>query len=880
MVYCKKYMFRRANVKKLICAALSLALLLSVFITAASAGKSTQTNVPNAASLVFNVLDASKWNKVSSVSSFRISSDGALAVYPETNTKKTSMSFSHTFDSAVSFRGINEVCLVTNVASGYEKFSMKLSVYGENGVYSDTAEGICNTKSSVYFKFPEAVKDNIVKLQFTVTAGNEVPTSCSVYSIYADNCYSYSYIDLFDAVRFTTLEGKVTYSEKYITLNSTSSSAIEAYLAAEPAEGGASVVLSVNSTGAGIIHIENLTDSKKYQTALYSGTNEYTFFLDAVPEKIKIGFSHSEGGGSSVVVLNSMNVTPLDKNTYGGLGDVSSCVFDGKNVTAKGTVTSDGAVKYINSQLGLFRTSLSGELEEEPIAKIKISTVFEITAKDEKDTANHRYAVAIIAEDGIHPLAEPVFASSYAGSGSGYSQTSVGLLNPSSFEAFRANASCVVLDVNAKDLLAKNSTGDTVAYSYNNALYSINIKYFDEIQHDITFYNSLGYSVYLRINVAEQNSYNEHTLKDLCAVLSYIATGCSGISGYVLMPDYQTGSAGPETASYGATVLGCLSETVRKISPQAEIYFGVSRDGNLFASHVAHFAKFYGLQGISALYTVNGESEMTSLRASIDCSDFRHVIISAKNSAVCSAIYESASKAGVYAVVTNATDGFDLNAFKNLSGKKDNYDSLLESAELKGEATLWNFRDNYSTFGFISGGDMSAPQTVEAKYGRALRATVNGTSGVLLCRLDSTMDLTSAGGIIIDFSLTGDEAAEINLIVGYAGSRMIYTKTVSSGADTLYAPLEKGTGIEYIAIALEGSDGTVIDLSSIRAYSSTLDSAELENSIFPADPVMQRQMTMYYIMGGGALILTAVIFILLTRKKDEDESEENEKAPE
>ncbi len=858
---------------------MSLALLLSVLVTAASAEKSTQTNVPNPSALVFDVLDASKWNKVSSVERFTVSADGgALVVYPETDTKKTSMTFSHTFDSAVTFRGINEVCLEAEVASNYEKFSVKLSVYGENGVYSDTADGICNTKSSVYFKFPEAVKDNIVKLQFTVTAGNEVPDSCSVYSIYADSCYSYSYIELFDTVRFSTLEGNVTYSEKYVTLNLTASSAIEATLAEATAEGGASVVLTVNSSGGGVIYIENLTDSKKYQTALYSGTNDYTFFLDAVPEKIKLGFSHSDGDGSSVIILNSMNVTPLNKNTYGTLGSVSSCVFDGSNVIAKGTVTSDAAVEYISSQLGLFRTSLSGELEAEPIAKIKISTVFEITAKDEKDTANHRYTVAIIADDGIHPLTEPVFASSYGGSSKSYSQTAVGLLNPSSYEAFSANASCVVLDVNAAELLASGNTGDTVTYSHNNTLYSMNVKYFKEIQHDITFYNNLGYSVYLRINVAEQNSYNEHTLKNLCAVLSYIATGCSGISGYVLMPDYQMGDSGPEAASYGAIVLGCLSETVRKISPTAEIYFGVSSDGDLFASHVAHYAKFYGLQGISALYTLDAESKMTSLRASLDCSDFRHVIISAKNSAVSSAIYESASKAGVYAVVTNTTDGFDLEAFKALSGKKDTYGSLLEDAKIKGETALWSFRDSYSTFGFISGGDMSTPRTVETSDGRALRATVNGTSGVLLCRLDSITDLTAASGIAIDFSLTGDEAAEINLIVGYSGSRTIYTKAVSSGTDTLYASLEKGTGIEYIAIAIEGSDGLVIDLSSIRVYSSTLDSTELENAVFPADPIIQRQMTMYYIMGGGALVLTAVIFILLTRKKDEDEDEENEKS--
>lgn len=846
---------------------LSLALLFSFLSVPVCAGRNTKVNVQSEDALVFDILDSGKWDKVASVSSFKNTDEGSLIVYPDLNEKKTSMTFSHTFYKAVSFDGINEVCLETRVASKYENFTVKMSAYGKDGVYSDTAEGVCGKKNSLYFKFPEIVKDEIVKLQFTVTAGNELPETCTVFSVFADSCYSYSYIDLFDTVRFFTLSGKIEYREKNVRIASSGTSAVEALIAKESTPGGASVVLSISSSGSGIVHIENLSDSKKYQTALYSGTNDYTFFLDGIPEKIKIEFTHGEGGGNAQIVLNSMKLTELGKNVYESIGAVSSCELKDGYVTVKGSVTSDGAVRYIDSKLGLFRVSLDGVWETPPLEEIKISTVFELSAKEDRNTSAYRYGVAVIGEDSIYPLAEPMFATSYSDASKNYSQTAVGLLNPNSFDTFKANASCVMLDVWAGNLLAKSNSGNTVIYPYGDEIYSIDTDSYSGIKHDVSFYESLGCSVYLRIYVANENPYNEHTLKDLRAVLSYISESTNGISGYMLMPDYRTSGGDISKAPYAALVMGTLSETLRKADPECEIYYCVPEGENVFAAHLAHYAKLYGLKGISAVYTAKNENDTVSIRPSVDSAGFNHIVLCAGNSDSGKEIYESASKANVYAIILNAANGIDIDEFRKLSKRGDTYTELLTDVELKGQSSIWNFRENYSTFGFISGGAMSTPQTVETESGRALRSKLEKSSGVLLCRMDSNLNLSAADGLSVTLSLSSE--ADIELIVGYSNTRKVYSMENVSASSTLYAPMNGSGKIEYVAVAVTGEKGLTVDISSIGAYSSTLEDAELESSVKAPDPVIQRQATIYYIMGGGALIMTAVIFILLTKKKDD-----------
>lgn len=857
--------------KKLISAALSLALLLSVLSFSAYAGNSTKVNVPNDSAITFDILDAGKWDKVSSVSTFKNTDEGALIVYPDEKSEKTSMTFSHTFDKAVVLEKINEICLEVRVASQYDTFSVKMSAYGKNGVYSDTTEGVCGTRNSLYFKFPEIVKDEIVKIQFTVTAGNEKPETCTLFSVYADNAYSYSYIDLYDTIRFTTVSGIVDYGEKSVRIASSGTSAIDALISESAAEGGTSLVLSISSSSSGIVHIENLSDSKKYQSAMYSGTNDYVFFLDTAPETIRIGFSHGEGDGNAQVILNSMKVSDLGKKVYENLGSVTSCENKNNYITAKGTVTSDGAVQFIDSKLGLFRVSLDGVWEDEPLKEIKISTVFEISAEENSNTSINRYGVAIMSEDGIHPLSEPMFATSYSDNAKPYSHTSIGLLNPSSFNVFKANASAVTMDIWASDLIANNNSGDAVLYPYNNSLYSINKAYFSSIEHDLLFYKNLGCAVYLRINVASVNSYNEHTLRDLQAVLAYISSNLSGISGFMLMPDYPADNDNISKASHVALTLGCLSETVRKISPDYEIYYCVPEGNNVFAAKVAHFTKFYGIKGISALYYAKNEKDMTMLRPTMDSSAFKSSIVCTDNISNCQNILEAAVKANVNTIMLDAKNGLNIDEFMRLTSKQDFHSVLSSTADINGQIQIWDFRDNYSTFGFISGGNMSAPQTVKAFDKRALRATLEKNSGVLLCKIDSELSFAKADGLSIDLSTSSE--ANMELIIGYSNERRIYTTTTVNGRKTLYAPIDGNTKIEYIALAFTGTEGTTVDISTIGLYSSTLDDSELDSAVRNSDAVLQRQTTIYYILGGGALILTAIIFILLTKKKEEKASE-------
>ena len=857
--------------KKLISAALSLALLLSLLTFAVGAGQSTLANVQKPDQLNFDILDADKWTEVSCISNFKNTDEGALIVYPDLDNPKTSMTFAHTFDKAVSADDLTEICLETRIASSYEKFSIKLSVYGKKGVYSDTTEGVCGVRSTVYFKLPENFKDDIIKLQFTVTTGNKVPDSCTVFAVYADNYNSFSYVDLYDTVYFTTISGDITYKENAVMITSIGESTVEANIAHKPIASSASVVISVSSNTTGIISVENTADTKKYQTALYSGTNDYVFFLDNIPEKLRISISHSDAEKSATIVLKSMVITELGESSYTGLGTVSSCAYSDGKVTMKGTITSDAAVQYIDSRLGIFRSSLDGVIEKNPIATTKISTVFEFSADEGLNSPNYRYTVAIISGDEIIPICEPIFATSFIDNSSSHSTPAMGLLNPSSFDAFKADASCVVIDVNANDLIANASSKDSVMFPYNGTLYSINSDYFKVINHDITFYNNLNCQVYLKINVAENNTYNDHTLTDLQAVLSYVASNGDGISGYLLLPDLRTADKSPEKAAYAAQVLGRLSETIRKSSPSSMIYYCVSENENVFTAHIAHYAKLYGVKGLSAYYTVVSEDDMIPIRASVDSTGFSGVIISAQTTDACVLIYDTASKIKAHSVVLNTESGFDINSFKTLSGKSDEQKELISDVEIMGSAPIWNFRDNYSTFGFVSGGDISEAQTVKTADARALRATLSGSSGVLLCRLDEDINLSSADGISLDFALNCDDAAQLELIIGYSNSRKVYSATAASGNNTLYAQLEKGANIEYIALAVSAKEGLTIDIASIGAYSSTLDSTELENSIKALDPVIQRQTTIYYIIGGSAVVLTLVIFILLTRKKEEKE---------
>ncbi len=865
--------------KRIITSAVSLVLCLAFLMIPSLAAMSTSDlKVPDEA-VILDILEAKEWKTVNGILQMRNNAEGALIVFPDDD-DSVNMSFQYEFEEAIDLSDCHEIGIEVHTTSEDTTCSYTLTVFSEGDSFKSTVTATANETRLIFFELPSKISDSIDSVQLTVSCTEQKPTSCTVYKIFADEGYSYSYIDIFNTISFTAIEGEIETDEDSVKLIANGANSVVLAELSTKGEGEAAAVsFVVQSTHSGVITVEDTELGKTYQTAMYAGENEYTVFVSSVPDNLKLSFSASSATDTASYTLTRMTVNKTNVSDHSKIGSVSSCRYDGSNVTVTGTVTPSAAVEYIDSSIGLFKVNVSsGDADKEPIAKIKMSTSFEVSAAVDSANSQNKYFVAIIDGDANIPLSIPMFASSYSDALVPYSNTTTGLLGVGTADAFTYNAGLVVLDVHINDLLTSDMTASRL-FSYGEELYYFKEAYIDELSDDVRFMKALGYNVYLRMysaNAPLNDKYDGETVSKMSAALSFVTNEIDGIDGFAMLSDYDKTGDILERSRRAADVMGIFAGVVRSIRGQTEMFISSASDNTVFATYTAYYAKKVGIEGLSAMFSCSDSSQLTGVKISADASAYPRVMTVYGKETSFKDFYEASKAYGIFAAVLDVSKSDDFKGFAEVSSGITQKREGFEGRTVKptGTYSLWDFTDAYTTFGWIAGGGLSSPTTVESAGKRAMRCELSGgEEGVVLCRAGNITNLSAADGVVIKFKVNGENGANIDLILATKQSRAVFSGYLENGEATLYADVSKFTAtdiLEYVAVSVDSAKDVELDVYEVSLYSEELTDEELALKLVSSDEGNAGKYGALIVVICTAFVVTMVVFILLSRKKESD----------
>ena len=193
-------------------------------------------------------------------------------------------------------------------------------------------------------------------------------------------------------------------------------------------------------------------------------------------------------------------------------GTIQECYYDAvtKNVIIQGRLQSDSVVDFSGGRIALYRLGVTQDASAaangslRALQTVKVSNRFTFTLPAETfEERNSRYALVLISADGERvlmnqpcfpchrPMDEEIQAltPSYKGVCSGMS----------SFGS-ATHPDAVIVDVFLDALIAENGT-QAESYAYENAYYSFNRAYQNELERQVIPHLQIGRQVYLRISI-------------------------------------------------------------------------------------------------------------------------------------------------------------------------------------------------------------------------------------------------------------------------------------------------------------------------------------------------------------------------------------------
>ena len=334
--------------------------------------------------------------------------------------------------------------------------------------------------------------------------------------------------------------------------------------------------------------------------ALYYGENTYLlpYDSDIALHAYRLSFRGLYPDGTSAVALRSVSLETFAEDVDGYAGRVTQCALsaDGLTLTFTGTLSTEAAAENIDARLELYEIPVWETADAvlrrgEPAASLKMSTKFTFTLDltgRESAAETSRYQAYIVSGAGAVPLAAAVFPARDAkASESGLSP--VGLYGADSAGVFESNASSVILDVYVDRLLAPDGGGGRLAVRGGQRYY-LDHTYLRELEEEIAFYVSADVEVYLRLLCASDLSAEGYTFSCvgaryfafnvrreeganmLCAVVGYLASRNSGVSGFIVGGRLDTARENGADMSDVAAYASILADTLRLVYNSAVRY--------------------------------------------------------------------------------------------------------------------------------------------------------------------------------------------------------------------------------------------------------------------------------------------------------------------
>ena len=239
-------------------------------------------------------------------------------------------------------------------------------------------------------------------------------------------------------------------------------------------------------------------------------------------------------------------------------------------------------------------------------------------------------------------------------------------------------------------------------------------------------------------------------------------------------------------------------------------------------------------------------------KSEISESDIKEFALAASDAAV-----TFSTSAAILSVTEQRSAGLDVCETLSAIVSDTNPDRKIVSANAYtagtsgavGQVFLRDFRNSYSTEGFIFGGSASSLSTENlqsfSEYEnmencRGLRCSVTpspGGTAVLFCPLDTAVNLSCASYVDLTLCIEAESAEDmaVKIIFGKGVNRFEFHADVTPGAPvTLRCPTESENidfDIEYMAITVQTDENIFLDVSKIAASSFTMTSGELSAAL-------------------------------------------------
>ncbi len=232
-------------------------------------------------------------------------------------------------------------------------------------------------------------------------------------------------------------------------------------------------------------------------------------------------------------------------------------------------------------------------------------------------------------------------------------------------------------------------------------------------------------------------------------------------------------------------------------------------------------------------------------------------------------------------------------------------------SRMTAQTAIWDFTDKFYPLGWIAGGGVGSCLTVYSdlfsedngpgdRYARVLRSVITVdedsasperkgiAAGISLRNLSRTVDLSEVDCLEFTFALnhpgmilgTGHETGTVVFILGSDDCRAEFAvKDAAYGQIQKYvcdlSDYEFRGQVDYMGILVYGDHEMYLDLSSVRAYSSTLEQEELEK-VFAASPETEAPEPDHaaIVLVSGIVFAASVIAVILLIRHDVEEDRE------
>ncbi len=603
---------------------------------------------------------------------------------------------------------------------------------------------------------------------------------------------------------------------------------------------------------------------------VFKGEHIYLFrFISDDAETVKFVFQSPDGGEIIVRSLEFFTAGYHDPTV-----DFTGCVISGTIkdgvLSVEGKLKKNAAVELVGKNLVLLTAPATGG-EPVRLAESRAGTAFSFSvplSSLPREGRENYFWVSVLEDDGEVQITEKHFLFTVPPAEG--NESVFGLYGAEPAGVFEAGMNRAVVDVELDRLTGGgHALSSGLAVIRDSDTYYLNEEYVRTLDAEMEFYKASGIGVYLSFTVGDPAAWfregtdpSEDDPRGIGLYLALTSFFCGryGNISSIVVPDVRGADTIGEDASRAALLarLTYASASVNYESFTVTIPvtgLGDGEDGETFAALVAESlyqmgeipwsiltatekSTFDGLDTVIASARANGTSAPS----------FSALILTAEGKSVEDAAHEfldlcvSGRETGSRAVILSvpSLSGAGLIDYSILRGKGKDHDDLppMEALDysavepfVASSAVLWDFRDSYSTEGWVAGSGIGSFGTAffSGRSGaRTLRATLDAESshGIILRSFPETVNFSLFPLIEFDLSVSSDDGAVIMFMFGSDVGDVEYVLDCppGTGEERIVCDLDGlpgDGGINWFSVLIRSEGTATVDIFKISAHSRT-----------------------------------------------------------